>query len=269
MFRFGLAAVWVFALVTAAHAQGKLSFTPSKIDGTHANVQISWNGIANPSTDDYIAVYSHEHPSRAWLKVQNKLASPDGSFSIKLLNWRQSYQFRYVAANGDVVAQSATLPVDGRVPTQIHIAKASQGSMRVMWVSNDNGTAPVVQYGFTQANLSMTSTGSSATYTIDDMCEERAKKWFLDPGFIHSVVLENLSYDTTYFYRVGNQKDGWSAVKKFRSGPIEGNKKTHVVAFGDAGTASCQGFAGWCEPGTAFFCLTSLILAAVGLHFVN
>ena len=47
----------------------------------------------------------------------------------------------------------------------------------------------------------------SKTYTADDMCAAPANSaQFVDPGFIHDVLLTNLEPGTRYYYSYGSEK---------------------------------------------------------------
>lgn len=104
-----------------------------------------------------------------------------------------------------------------------------------MWVSGiPNGTQ--VKYGLSQDNLQYVASGTSDTYSKEDMlnCERNsyAVSYFIDPGFIHNVLLTNLKSNTKYYYRVGDGEN-WSKVFHFIApkliGPEVGIK---VIAFG-------------------------------------
>lgn len=103
-----------------------------------------------------------------------------------------------------------------------------------MWVSGNDKT-PIVEYGTTR-NLGLIVKGTSSTYSVDDMinCESSSQATinFLDPGFIHNVLLNNLKSKTTYYYRVGDGTT-WSDIFQFTSAPPVGpSSGISLVAFG-------------------------------------
>jgi hypothetical protein len=53
---------------------------------------------------------------------------------------------------------------------------------------------------------------NTTTYTASDICEGKANTWgpqaFIDPGYMHTILLENLQSSTTYYYRVGTDEYG-------------------------------------------------------------
>ena len=73
------------------------------------------------------------------------------------------------------------------------------------------------------------------------MCEGKAIIWgpqnFIDPGFMHTILLTNLQPSTTYFYRVGSDEDGWSSVLSFTNKPADADSEVSVIAYGDMGLA--------------------------------
>lgn len=88
-------------------------------------------------------------------------------------------------------------------PMQIHLAYTEkQSEMRISWVSGSNST-PCLFYGNSIENLNMNECGKTETYTDSDMCEPIATTdGYIDPGFLHDVVLKNLDSDTEYFYKI-------------------------------------------------------------------
>ena len=68
------------------------------------------------------------------------------------------------------------------------------------------------------------------------MCEESAnilaQNLFRDPGFTHTVEMNNLVPDTRYSYRVGNDQIGWSEEYQFQSAPST-PRTVRFVGFGD------------------------------------
>ena len=59
---------------------------------------------------------------------------------------------------------------------------------------------PVVKFG-TQKELESIATGESQTYTASDFCFINGM--FIDPGFIHDVLLTDLKPSTVYYYSCG------------------------------------------------------------------
>ena len=101
--------------------------------------------------------------------------------------------------------------------------------------------------------------GKSTTYTNTDMCQEPANSTdpgkFVDPGFLHAVIVPQLKLDTDYTYRVGLylQKEDimvWNTDEDiFHSAPQHGSnvQPFSFLAFGDQG--SPIGTGGWAMGG--------------------
>ena len=66
---------------------------------------------------------------------------------------------------------------------------------------------PVVRYG-KDPSLALTAKGISKTYTKTDMCGPPASftSFFRNPGYIHDVLLTNLTSSSDYFYSYGSFK---------------------------------------------------------------
>lgn len=68
--------------------------------------------------------------------------------------------------------------------------------------------SPLVQYGVDPSTMSVVKGNISKTYTAADMCAEPAGdvNAFVDPGYIHDVLLTNLKPGTRYYYSYGSEK---------------------------------------------------------------
>jgi hypothetical protein len=107
--------------------------------------------------------------------------------------------------------------------------------MWVLWVSNSS-EVPIVQYSTTPLPATApgtlfqklkpgqqpmvdsavhTMTGSSGTYYATDMCSAPAnqtgQQLYINPGFMHRVLLSGLQADTDYYYMYGTPLHGFSA----------------------------------------------------------
>jgi hypothetical protein len=141
-----------------------------------------------------------------------------------------------------VVVQLA--PGLASTPTQGHISFGdTDGDMWVMWVSASRAvptvhfsTSPDGSTGITEVR------GTSGTYASADMCHapanETNQQSFIDPGWIHSVLLTHLLPDTDYYFSFGGA-DGVSEQRQFRSRPDSATsgtpprKEVRFLAFGD------------------------------------
>ena len=65
----------------------------------------------------------------------------------------------------------------------------------------------IVRYGTSPTDWTVVTGNISKTYTADDMCALPANgSTFVDPGFIHDVLLTNLKPATRYYYFYGSKK---------------------------------------------------------------
>ena len=90
-------------------------------------------------------------------------------------------------------------------PEQVHLSLAGKDPsvMYVTWTSL-NQPASVVQYGLSADALIQSDVGYLDTYT--------AAGWI---GTIHRATMSDLKPGTTYYYRVGDGGDKWSATFQF------------------------------------------------------
>jgi hypothetical protein len=93
-------------------------------------------------------------------------------------------------------------------PEQIHLALVGDnaGGMSVMWSTLHSVTDASVQYGLSPAALSASSPALNSTYTT-----------FSWRGVLYTAAMSSLKASTTYYYRVGSEAAGWSAVSSFRT----------------------------------------------------
>ena len=169
-----------------------------------------------------------------------------------MVNHRRPLEFRYYSCDENcdgkyrfITKSLVVQPIDLNEPTQIHLAFGDRiDQMYVSYVTNSNSTIAQCQYGFDQSTLSFTLNGISTTYKASDMCEGKATEigpqTFIDPGYMHTMLLSDLRPSTTYFYRVGNDQHGWSTISKFTNRPSITNTEVNLVAYGDMGVSPVQ-----------------------------
>ena len=139
-----------------------------------------------------------------------------------MINLRRQLEFRYYSrdeqCNGKYtfIGKSPIVqPLNYNEPTQVHLAFGDRmDQIYVSYLTNSNQTIPQCQYGYDSSTLNFVVNGESTTYKASDMCEGKANtispQSYIDPGYIHTMLLSDLRPSTTYFYRVGNDQDGWS-----------------------------------------------------------
>jgi hypothetical protein len=239
-------------LITTGNALydfGSINASPEYIEVIE-NITVRWKNISPVSKYDWIGIFSptdsvKDHIGFRYVSVCPFYLSGGCSFQFELLNMRESYQFRYVWANGTVAAVSNEVKVKQNQPMQGHLQLTNEISqMRVMWVQGTSPTDSVVLYYQKGTEHLQIATGTSFTYSLDDIkacqIDSRAVDLWREPGQIHDVLLTGLKPGTTYSYRFGNGKE-WSKEYSFTTrtevGPDNG---INVVTFGDMGTFRCQ-----------------------------
>jgi hypothetical protein len=153
-----------------------------------------------------------------------------------MINLRRPLEFRYYSrdnkcsGNYTFVGKSPIVrPLNYNEPTHIHLAYGDRiDQMFVSYLTNSSKYTPQCQYGLDPSLLNFHQTGSTITYSASDMCEEKANisgpQNFIDPGYMHTILLEDLRPSTTYFYRVGTDEHGWSSIYSFTNGPVDDNE---------------------------------------------
>lgn len=76
------------------------------------------------------------------------------------------------------------------------------------------------------------------------ICEGKANETgpqsFIDPGYMHTMLLNQLRPSTTYYYRVGSNEHGWSSVNQFTNRPSSASESVNLIAYGDMGVPPKQ-----------------------------
>ena len=111
--------------------------------------------------------------------------------------------------------------------------------MRVSWTTGTS-TLPVVYYGMTKDNLTSSASGVSRTYTHSDLCGPPANSslYFIDPGFLHDVLLTKLQPKS---YKFGSN-GVFSEVKSFTTAFILGDTTPFkFIMYGDMETSLSPG----------------------------
>ena len=121
---------------------------------------------------------------------------------------------------------------------------SSVQQMRVSWTSaqGDDAAKHRVEWGVKASSLDRVTPAASHTYAAADLCGFPANaSGFHAPGFFHEAVLE-LASDTPgapptkFFYRVGSDAYGWSAVHSFTPpAPVDPHGALSVIIAADMG----------------------------------
>ena len=213
-------------------------------------VTVTWTSSKPDQSLDVLALYCpHNAPSQQFIDywhLPSDLYCPGcsktkGSVRMALFNARVSCEFRVFSERSeggvDLVAVSDLVRFTD-APLHGHIALTGDPTqMRVHWTSGSPVT-PVVRYGISPRDLSHVTSGAWRTYGQGDICGPMANltMYFLDPGFLHDVLLEGLEPGTRYFYKYGGGSEGskFSQVRSFTTPPVHGADKTvKFVIYGD------------------------------------
>ncbi|KAF5189256.1 Purple acid phosphatase [Thalictrum thalictroides] len=86
-------------------------------------------------------------------------------------------------------------PRHSSLPQQVHISLAGEKHMRITWITEDESSPSMVEYGTLTGVYTSISKGESTSYSY----------LFYNSGKIHHTVIGPLKDNTTYFYRCGGQ----------------------------------------------------------------
>jgi hypothetical protein len=171
----------------------------------------------------------------------------------QMINLRRPLEFRYYSrrdnhcsGNYSLIAKSLTIePFNYNEATHVHLAYGDHvDQIYVSYLTNSSEFVPQCEYGLNPTSLNIRQNGTTTTYSASDMCEEKASIWgpqtFIDPGYMHTILLENLLPSTTYFYRVGTDQHGWSQIYSFMNRPSNKDQSVYLIAYGDMGVSPVQ-----------------------------
>ncbi|CAF3303126.1 unnamed protein product [Rotaria sp. Silwood2] len=215
---------------------------------------VTWTPTLNLCKDDFIGIYFVEIPLEKACDYFDYefVQDQQSSMSWQMINLRRSLEFRYYSrdhnctGNYTLMAISPNIqPMNYNEPTHIHLAYGDRiEQIFVSYLTNSSQYTPQCQYGLTPSSLIFYQNGSTTTYTASDMCEGKANTWgpqtFIDPGCMHTILLEDLRPSTTYFYRVGTDAHGWSSIYSFTNRPAKKDESIYMIAYGDLGLSPVE-----------------------------
>eukprot|EP01062_Namystynia_karyoxenos_P021148 TRINITY_DN1801_c0_g2_i1.p1 TRINITY_DN1801_c0_g2~~TRINITY_DN1801_c0_g2_i1.p1 ORF type:complete len:548 (+),score=150.62 TRINITY_DN1801_c0_g2_i1:105-1748(+) len=127
-------------------------------------------------------------------------------------------------------------------PEQVRINLGKEAdSMVVNWVTMaSDGGSSVAEWG-TTINLGTKAAGDSRNFTQDP-----GRIWYS-----HVATMTGLKENSTYYYRVGDSLNGWSATYSFvhRRQPSKGEPFRHIL-FGDMGSSCAFTLCDKCTKGS-------------------
>ena len=153
------------------------------------------------------------------------------------LQLKQTNPFNYVdIAVSYFLHKKTTFRRTCRLCSEDPITRSKQ--ICVQWTSGSNST-PVLLYGVSPNKLDYKVTGHWTTYKASDMCGKPANNntYFIDPGYLHDVLLTDLKPNTLYYYQYGSDYI-FSDIEQFTSAPPVGSDQSFkFVTYGDMGIA--------------------------------
>ncbi|CAF1150011.1 unnamed protein product [Didymodactylos carnosus] len=227
----------------------------ASVYASNNQIEVTWTPTLVPCSDDFIGIYFVEipRPTGACDYFDYEFVQTNQtSMWWQMVNLRRPLEFRYYSrdhncsGNYSFAAISPVVqPLNYNEPTQLHLAYGDRiDQMFVSFVTNSSSYIPQCQYGLDPSSLEWQMNGTTVTYTASDMCEGKANTWgpqtFIDPGFMHTILLNSLRPSTTYFYRVGTDEHGWSSIFSFTNRPVNEDSEVTLIAYGDMGLSPVE-----------------------------
>lgn len=223
-----------------------LKVEPALIDNGGL-VTVSWSGVKTPGSADWIGLFcpaevdSHAYLDYVFANTVESHKDGYGKFSVHVYNLRTKCEFRYYTndTHTTILSRSNQLEFAGgkNTPLQVHLALTGDPTqMRIQWTSGTK-KFPTVRFGSTPDELLLIATGVSRTYKNTDMCGPPAssKLHFVDPGYLHDVLLSDLRSSSVYYYQYGTSS-AWSGIHNFTTAPSTGSSRPFTfITYGDMG----------------------------------
>lgn len=229
--------------------------TSGLVDGSYISVTYS---SSSPSLSDLVLAYSplpsnlSDHAPVEWFIPSeidpSYLTTGVGSLPARMINMRSPFTF--VLATGglqSLVAVAVSNPVEFanyNEPRAARLAVTGVATeMRISWSSLTTDYIPGVEIevaGSKRMTRRSLPASSSITWSADDMCGPPATTiGFRNPGFVHSVVVTDLSPGEVYSYTVGDSLTR-SQPYSFTQ-PSSSNFPFSLSIVGDMGSNSIDG----------------------------
>ncbi|CAA6653517.1 unnamed protein product [Spirodela intermedia] len=232
---------------------------------------------ANPSSDDWIGVFSPSNFSSSVCTAENPREFPPllctapikyqyanyskedyvgtgkGTLRFRLINQREDFAFALFSGgleNPKLLGASNRISfANPKAPVYPRLSQGKEwNEMAVTWTSgySIDEAVPLVEWGPQRGDQTKSPAGTM-TFGRRSMCGPPARTvGWRDPGFIHTSFLKNLWPNQMYDYRLGHRlRDGsyvWSRIYSFRASPYPGQESLQrVVVFGDMGKGEIDG----------------------------
>ncbi|XP_064391290.1 uncharacterized protein LOC135339098 [Halichondria panicea] len=197
-------------------------------------VTVQWNNLHHHTCNSWIGLYCPARSSHFntidfwWIKDLVDNTQTYISVRFTLYNVRTDCQFRYFVNDTatKLVAVSSKIHFIDAQNSHLHVHLAltnKHNEMRVQWTTGKE-CVPTVHYGRLPDNLNLKATGISRTYAASDMCGPPANMsaYFINPGYLHDVLLTDLTPNTQYYYQVSGTGIS-SETMTFRTSPYPGS----------------------------------------------
>eukprot|EP00755_Sulcionema_specki_P004860 Sspe_Gene.31210::Locus_15406_Transcript_1_3_Confidence_0.250_Length_1816::g.31210::m.31210 len=109
---------------------------------------------------------------------------------------------------------------------QVHLALGNTtDTLNVQWATSAEGATSEIMWGLSEGSLTQRNTGDTRNFTVDP-----GRVWYT-----HTASMTGLKTNTVYYYKVGDEKNGYSKVFKVMN-RREGAPYLHVL-MGDMGSS--------------------------------
>lgn len=236
------------AAATLAVAQGATTLVaaPAALTTATAVVNVTWAGVPQPASTDWVAAYCVGAPESAFGAWFYVTGSPDWATGAGELSFTITYagcdvEFRLYRDPSPYTLLGTSNPVSWAAPPNntlrhLHLAygRVPQTQMHVSWTSDDGMTPAVLQVGTRSGvyDLGNVTVPPPVTYAAGDLCGPTISGYAF-PGYFHHAFLAGLAPATRYWVRPV-QGAAVGAEASFLTGkPTGAGVDTRFAVYGD------------------------------------
>ncbi len=211
----------ILSSLAIAYGAPSISSSVTRLSSPTAWTNVSWSGVPNPSTSDWLAVFCTGGTYYWWVYTSGQAS---GSSSMRLFanspgSGCTSLEVSYYHSNA-ILMTTAPIPIDLMIQ-QVHLSLTNDPTeMVVDFVSTAGGASPACHYG--DSATSLTQVAPATTTIINTM------------GNVSHALLSGLTPGKRVFYACSDSLAS-SDVFNFTAGAQQDGKPQTVAVFADFG----------------------------------
>jgi acid phosphatase type 7 len=258
----GMRTSWALAAAAATAAAAApgasmLTAAPAVLTTATAVVNVTWEGVTQPASTDWVSAYCVGAPESAfgaWFYVTGSpgWATGAGALSFTVTYAGCALEFRYYRDPAPYTLVGTSNAVAWAAPPNntlrhVHLAygRVPQTQMHVSWTSDDGVTPAVLQVGHTRSgvyDLGNVTVPPPVTYAEGDLCGPSVTGYAF-PGYFFHAFVAGLAPGTRYWVRPVQGGTLGAEVSFVTGKPVGPGVDTRFAVFGDMDVSGGAGAA--------------------------